>query len=175
MKVRCKKEINDDRLGRKIYVVAWEDPENYYLYDIPGVGWLKEMFEIVEEPKIYSIQEVLELIEEGQKFKCTKENYNIKFIEKAKTGIRFIYANKDREALIIGDNARFTLVKQDKKVSFMDAMRAYREGKEIYCKCDGKGYIYKRKDGQTSVKNIINETITCAEILEGEWFIKEEE
>ncbi|AUN19988.1 hypothetical protein RSJ22_00380 (plasmid) [Clostridium botulinum] len=72
-------------------------------------------------------------------------------------------------------NAKFKLVKKDRKVSFEEAMQAFR--KEIYCTLDdGKTkvnyYIESKQSLLLDTNNIL--AITPEEILNGEWYIKED-
>lgn len=73
--------------------------------------------------------------------------------------------------------AIWILIKPEpKEVTFMDAIKAFDEGKTIYCKTEGAGEIqYKRIDGYgeyQSMEDDDGDSITQTEILEGKWYIE---
>ena len=80
--------------------------------------------------------------------------------------------------------ADYTLIKEkeDEKVDFMEAMKSYWEGKEVYCKVEISEDIYTYKldrkyredDFYFCVKSTDGDCISIGEILEGQWYIKNE-
>lgn len=68
-------------------------------------------------------------------------------------------------------NTKWTLEQQP--VSFMEAIKTFREGKEIYCKLDK--YTYTFRTGFMELKDVDGNPITPREIVDGKWFIKEGE
>lgn len=175
MKVRCidDKGLQSVRKGKE-YIVNAVDSKFYVIVGIEGV-FKKERFEIVEEPKTYSIQEVFEF-EEGTQARCqgtictVNLEHGTKVLINGDTGNKFYLTSN---AL----NARFTLIKQDKQVPFIEAMKAY--GKTVYCKYNFAGTEFI---GTYKIDSAINQildvekkdAITPREILEGKWFIKED-
>ncbi|HCL4466749.1 TPA: hypothetical protein N2D60_003535 [Clostridium botulinum] len=75
-------------------------------------------------------------------------------------------------------NAKFKLVKKDKKIDFIEAIQAY--GKEVYCIWnDGDGTEHKseyciRNEWAQCITDQNCEYLTPAEIVKGEWYIKED-
>ncbi|NCI71830.1 hypothetical protein EJM68_03600, partial [Clostridium botulinum] len=65
-------------------------------------------------------------------------------------------------------NAKFKLVKKDKKVSFEEAMISFQDGKIIYSNLNNIKNQYSLNDKTQSY------VIGTKEILEGEWYIKED-
>lgn len=65
---------------------------------------------------------------------------------------------------------KFTLVKQDKEVRFMDAMKALKDKNKVYCILGDKKF-----DFYLHYNNAILDQegcITIVQLLEGKWFIK---
>ncbi|HBJ2612650.1 TPA: hypothetical protein LA742_001076 [Clostridium botulinum] len=74
-------------------------------------------------------------------------------------------------------DTKFKIVKKDKKVSFKEAIQAY--GKEIYCiwKDDNnEKHVsnYKIRNNWEEILDFHNEYLSPEEILNGEWYIKED-
>ncbi|NFA13564.1 hypothetical protein EXM33_13720 [Clostridium botulinum] len=75
-------------------------------------------------------------------------------------------------------NAKFKLVKKDKKVEFMQAIQAY--GKTVYCIWrDNNGIEHKseyciRNEWDQCITDQNCEHLAPAEIVKGEWYIKED-
>lgn len=171
MKVRY---IDGSHDPKKEYEVLQEYPRHYRT----ELGCHKKRrFEIVEEQKTYSIQEVLLDCKDGDKVK--DENgiyYDIKEMNENK----FIFlsgVNKEVPASIRLVYKRFTLVKQDKKVPFMDAMGAFYGGETILVKYKAIGTGKdKEKTFEPIVSNGIGYLSDCTLsphlILHGTWFIK---
>lgn len=66
-------------------------------------------------------------------------------------------------------NEEWILVQQP--VSFMEAIRTFREGKIIHCKLDK--YTYTFHTGFMELKDVDGNAITPREIVDGKWFIGE--
>lgn len=121
----------------------------------------------------YNIQEIKDFTE------------NMEFVDNMNIKVRFnngcmeAWSNTKRkwiECKITRNwlNSKFKLIKKDKKVSFKEAIQAY--GKEIYCILDDGetkiSYYIESKKSPLLDANII--AITPEEILNGEWYIKED-
>ena len=63
-----------------------------------------------------------------------------------------------------------------KAVSFMEAIKAYTNGRDIMCELDGSHIIYKNKFCKDNCVNILNDNygngMSAEEILNGEWYIE---
>jgi hypothetical protein len=68
-------------------------------------------------------------------------------------------------------NTEWELIQQP--VEFMEAVKAYSEGKTIRCEIGEETRIYDYKVGY-GMTNIRNYAITVGEILNGKWFISED-
>ncbi|NFM26161.1 hypothetical protein FDB84_17360 [Clostridium sporogenes] len=66
-------------------------------------------------------------------------------------------------------NAKFKLVKKDKKVSFEEAIQAYLKGKDIKCIWNDETTIYNNGFIDSD-----DDKLTMGQILNGEWYIKED-
>ncbi|NFF13761.1 hypothetical protein EXN50_15560 [Clostridium botulinum] len=144
-----------------------------------------EDYEIIEweiENKIdydreYNIMEILEFPVETEFI--NEDLYIVKF----KEGILQV-KNKTKNSVdswskcLITPNwlrAEFKLVKRDKKVSFEEAIQAY--GKEVYCIWnDGESKTeYRIESPLHGIRDVeFKKDITPEEILNGEWYIKED-
>ncbi|HDK7180744.1 TPA: hypothetical protein PTW06_003664 [Clostridium botulinum] len=129
----------------------------------------------IDYDREYNIMEIMEF-EEGTEFTlddryiCKVKNEELRL----KDGTGNWILEHLRKRII---NAKFKLVKKDKKVNFSEAIQTY--GKEVYC-------IWKDDDGieHKSEYCIRNEWDQCidqncehlapAEIVKGEWYIKED-
>lgn len=126
--------------------------------------------------KEYTTQEVIASIEDGQEYVCTGIGYNIKSIYREYGSIFFRYVQERPESgLGLSLSAKFTLVKKDKEVSFIEAMKAY--GKCIYSITleDGNEFkhYYKNCNRDSEIREVEDGfCISPREILEGKWFIK---
>ena len=62
-----------------------------------------------------------------------------------------------------------------KKVSFIEAIEAYTNGRDIMCELDGSHIIYKNEFCEDNCVNILHDNyrsgISAEEILNGEWYI----
>lgn len=117
---------------------------------------------------------------------CGKDNKNLKF-QRLSDGL-IIEADKDgtlrwesgHEYLNV-EKDRFILYQEPKPVSFMEAVKAYAEGKSIRCECDDRVYFYKAHEYSNSFYEMtsmfnghISGGLSVKEILEGKWFIEED-
>lgn len=122
----------------------------------------------------YNIMEIMEF-EEGTEF-VSEYNRNVKF-EKGMLKVKaheneWIICSLAKAWL----NEKFKLIKKDKKVSFKEAIQAY--GKEIYCiwknaNMEEHKSIYCIKNEWEEILDFHNEYLSPKEILNGEWYIKE--
>lgn len=64
----------------------------------------------------------------------------------------------------------------EKPVSFIKAIKAYTNNKNIMCELNGSNIIYKNKFCEENCVNILNDDygngISAEEILNGEWYIE---
>ena len=62
-----------------------------------------------------------------------------------------------------------------KKVSFIEAIKAYTNGRDIMCELEGSHIIYKNEFCEDNCVNILQDNyrsgISAEEILNGEWYI----
>lgn len=179
MKVRCiEKNIENMKLTYgKIYEVIKEDGIGYKIVDDLGREefYCKERFEIVEEPRTYTAQDILlGNFKNGTEFKLgcllieVKEKNRYKELMYSDSGI--VIGLTDKNLM-----AKFTLVKQDKQVTFEQAMKALENNKTVYCKVDDKTYTYNRKeDDLRALCSYEAGELSLKEILYGTWFVKGE-
>lgn len=167
MKVRC---INNNGMEWLKLGCIYEVSESLCLnYMIKCHSVLKSRFEIVEDNmEQYTIQEFKEneiymRIDTKRHFKRIDDCIYYALSESLENWKPCVMS---LETL----NAKFTLVKQDKEVSFMDAMKAYDEGKIIYC----KWIDFADNDCITKFKvdSSYNFEAYNKQILEGTWYIK---
>ncbi|NFH40857.1 hypothetical protein [Clostridium sporogenes] len=129
----------------------------------------------IDYDREYNIMEIMEFPAEIE----IKNQYNMFY----KISNNDLYYKEDENKWIKSDislrnilNMKFKLIKKDKKVSFEEAIQAY--GKEIYCKVKVNNteviipyYLNSKNDSFSNAESTI---ITPREILEGEWYIKED-
>ena len=64
----------------------------------------------------------------------------------------------------------------EKPVSFIEAIKAYTNDKDIMCELNGGHIVYKNKFCKDNCVNILRDNygngISAEEILNGEWYIK---
>ncbi|BAO04812.1 uncharacterized protein CBO05P1_093 [Clostridium botulinum B str. Osaka05] len=173
---KCKE--NDIELCAEEYLnteLAYIIDDDNFLRRCQIDGLAEEGFDIIEweiENKIdydreYNIMEIMEF-EEGTEFTlddryiCKVKNEALRL--KDGTGNWIIeHVNKG----II--NAKFKLIKKDKKVNFSEAMIGFQDGKTIYSNLNDIKKYYKLNNNTNS--SIL---IRTEEILNGEWYIKED-
>ena len=77
---------------------------------------------------------------------------------------------------ICDTNLQSKFIKNEKPVSFIEALKAYTNGKNIMCEHNGGCSIYKNKFCEDNCVNILNDDygdgISVEEILNGEWYIE---
>jgi hypothetical protein len=75
--------------------------------------------------------------------------------------------------MIVSTNEEFVLIQQS--VSFMEAVKAYSEGKTIRCERDGGISYYKATSA--SDLNILHatngHTLSCRDVTHGKWYVEE--
>ncbi|EKS4345038.1 hypothetical protein [Clostridium sp. CTA-6] len=128
-----------------------------------------------EENKIkYNIHEVMEFPEETEFINKCKRTV------KVRNGVLQVL-NRKNEWLTCNLNKiwlddKFKLVKKDKKVEVMEAMKAY--GKEIYCIYNNgeedMKVSYKLNHKYNQFDGDVQYSICPEQILNGKWYIKEE-
>ena len=76
---------------------------------------------------------------------------------------------------ICDTNLQSKFIVVEKPVSFIEAIKAYTNGKDIMCELDGGHIVYKNKFCEDNCVNILNDDygdrISAEEILNGEWYI----
>lgn len=125
----------------------------------------------------YNIVEIMEFPEEIK----IKNQYNM-FYKISKSDLyytedenRWVKSNSSLRSIL---NMKFKLVKEDKKVSFEEAIKSY--GKEIYCIWkDDDGIEHKseyciRHEWDSCITDQNCEDLTPYEMVRGEWHIKED-
>lgn len=78
--------------------------------------------------------------------------------------------------LIICDtNLQSKFIVVEKPVSFIEAIKAYTNGRDIMCELEGSHIIYKNEFCEDNCVNILHDNyrsgISAEEILNGEWYI----
>lgn len=119
----------------------------------------------------------------GKKFKCTKSIVNTSL--QGRTAILELFQNGGElyYGLTIGNYKVSDLTgfeeweKVQEPVDFMEAMKAYRDDKTIYCLLEDTKYTYNPSDtGRLdTVYDQCNDGLSLEEILDGKWYIKEDE
>ncbi|HDK7194858.1 TPA: hypothetical protein PTV74_003165 [Clostridium botulinum] len=124
--------------------------------------------------KEYTFTEVIQNIREMEEWECIQPMYTLKSIKKIMNRITFHYkGNVGKKSLTIDLNAKFKLVKRDKKVEFMEAIKAFNEGKIIKVKYNhpiDRETITETYDSEYTFHN----DITPYKILNGEWYVEED-
>ncbi|KIS22036.1 hypothetical protein [Clostridium botulinum] len=160
-------------------IVKWEieKGENGMDIDItPAAKKAENMLNDLTTNKIdYDIHEVMEF-PIGTILKCNIDKNEYEIINCF--GNKLIGPKNGNSVLSLSSkwiNAKFKLVKKDKKVSFEEAIQAY--GKEVYCIWnDGESKTeYRIESPLHGIRDVeFKKDITSEEILNGEWYIKEE-
>lgn len=128
--------------------------------------------EIKKEPKVVKkgYKEVINEIKEGERWLNTDKSKNLMEINREYGVIGFVFYDKDRDVFTVSIDDEFVLAKE---VSFLEALRASGEGKEIVsCVSNAK---FKRIDAETfeveheGIKGT-TESFSIDEI-EGKWYI----
>ncbi|HDK7215210.1 TPA: hypothetical protein PTV45_000570 [Clostridium botulinum] len=123
----------------------------------------------IDYDREYNIYEIFEF-DEGIEFKHNNYMYRIMEglleVKYYNTNKEWIQCNCIDKCII---NAKFKLVKKDKKVSFEEAIQAYLKSKDIKCIWNDETTIYS--DGFLDSDN---DKLTMGQILKGEWYIKED-
>lgn len=81
--------------------------------------------------------------------------------------------NDNIKRMYITDTTEVEEIQQP--VSFMEAIKAYAEGKVIICTLNSRANIYKPKGKHGYLIDHCGGGLTAAEILEGTWYIEREE
>jgi hypothetical protein len=132
--------------------------------------------------KKYKTWEVIKMLEQNPsaEFKCQYgQKIGIKEgILKWDTGALFkinIEGYADESMRTAGTLDRFEWELIQPSVSFMEAVKAYSEGKTIRCEINAEKYIYKPlgEDCYNAVKDDENIAVSAKEILEGRWYVEE--
>lgn len=129
--------------------------------------------------KELTFKEVIANIKPGEKYVCTDEGFAVKSIQLELDGTYILTKNDESKSLYV-NRAKF--IKERKPVLFLNAIKAYEEGKTIRCEIakdyEGVCNKYKRDDdrncGGYNIINLSGVPIGTREILEGKWYIEEE-
>ncbi|KEI90735.1 hypothetical protein N493_15105 [Clostridium botulinum B2 433] len=148
---------------------------SYYNNFYPIIKW--EIENKIDYYKEYIIEEMMEF-ENGTVFadiKYPDSTVTIKY--DIDNGCKILINNDTNSPCKITNiwlNTKFKLVKKDKKVPFEEAIQAYK--KEVYCIWnDGKSKTeYRIESPLHGIRDVeFKKDITPEEILNGEWYIKE--
>ena len=164
------------------YCYAYDTPHTIDLAYDKIEYFIKNNYKIIDweiENKIdydreYNILEVIEF-EEGTEFQAN--GLEVKVCKAGNQKYLYPYGI-GKTMLELTDfwiNQKYKLVKKDKKVSFEEAIQAY--GKEVYCIWnDGESKTeYRIESPLHGIRDVeFKKDITPEEILNGEWYIKEE-
>ncbi|AUN11455.1 hypothetical protein [Clostridium botulinum] len=167
--------VGPDRQFDKNYGYIIVDSERLYCDYVAALK--NEDYDIIEweiENKIdydreYNIYEIFEF-DEGIEFKHNNYMYRIMEglleVKYYNTNKEWIQCNCIDKCII---NAKFKLVKKDKKVSFEEAIQAYLKGKDIKCIYNDETTIYNNGFIDSD-----DDKLTMGQILNGEWHIRED-
>ena len=120
-------------------------------------------YEYIEEPKTYKTSEMIAMLEENPKlkFKCVNtDSFFEVFVMNKKIIIRKENGKTDNGFCTID---RWQLIEEPKEVTFLEAVKAYNEGKKIRSVSGNNEFTYERK---LSVG-----MVSMTEILNAKWFI----
>jgi hypothetical protein len=124
--------------------------------------------------KTYKTWEVLKAVTENNKLTFAREDGQTVKVEKLDDGIYFVW-EPGRKYLSPTDI--WTLVQEP--VPFMEAVKAYAEGKTIRCEIDDNiaKYYPTSKLGSLGyfLKTRLGYAVTTGEILNGKWYIEDEQ
>ena len=143
--------------------------EKYYyeLNDFKILNWSDFM------EKQYNLGEVMSNFKEGTKFKCLSDGKIIKI----KNGIAMYLSEVPVILKVSLMNSKFIKIEEPKRVYFNKAIKAYLEGKTIKVKIRSYETVYKPR-GVNPIQNYLldedKEAITPNEILNGKWYIMED-
>ena len=128
--------------------------------------------------KKYKTWEVIKMLTENPKLKFEARNDIGTILKNENRGVRFYENGENVQRYGVMIYEEWTLVQES--VSFMEAIKAYHEGKPVRCELEGEINFkdrFKRSVGENSggydVENIFGVAIGTREILEGKWFIEE--
>jgi hypothetical protein len=126
--------------------------------------------------KKYKTWEAFKMLEENPKNKFTcfdNKRQMMLVLSVCDDGFVSITYDKNKSQLNSNINDEWALVQEP--VDFIEAMKAYREGKNIYCLWGGYKYFYVHDKYGNKLIDIAGTTISISEILEGKWYIQEDE
>lgn len=175
----------------KKYIIKGEIEEEYLIENDNGYEnyYLKTRFEIIEEDKNmkeYSLQEVINNIEDEEEYKSDSPIWEIKSIKKVNGNINFIYNGAKNDSVGVNANQRF--IKVEKLVSFTEAITSGKRIKvditEIQDKYSDGNYCvlnYYWNNTYFEISKILEMLKECNTderrniiILEGKWYVKED-
>jgi len=119
-----------------------------------------EMFGEGKEMKIYKLEEIVKMV---------RENPNLE-IEGREPGEEKFAPHFFTKDFI---NKEFRIVQQE--VPFLEAAKAYDEGKTIRCELNGVKNIYDGSKATIEIKDQGMRAISSGEILIGKWFVEDAE
>ncbi|MGX7745662.1 hypothetical protein [Rhodopseudomonas parapalustris] len=133
----------------------------------------RSFYEWIEEPeeKLYSNSEVMAMLEKNPELIFENDTHTLKFLDNK----RFVKIRKDKDYISsfffeLGDKWRLV---QQQPVKFEEAVKAFDDGKVIYCEYNSLTCVYDPIE-QTLIDNN-GGTITAKEILFGKWYIQDYE
>jgi len=115
--------------------------------------------------KKYKTWEAIKMLTENPKLHFKSQDTTLK-IDSINKDIEKV--NRNDINIYININDEWELVQQE--VPFVEAIKAHKSGKTIYCLNGNSKATYERKE--LTDRNKV--TITDGEILEGHWYIKED-
>lgn len=131
-------------------------------------------YEYIEEPRIYKTSEMIAMLEVNQelKFLCV----GIKNAEYDSISVNdgVVCWNGDAESPLYivtdQDKDRWQLIEEPKEVSFIEAVKAFHEGKTIKSKLKFEHTYNKNENGNTLIDENEN-AVSSEEIIYSKWFI----
>ncbi|HCL4447107.1 TPA: hypothetical protein N2D16_002712 [Clostridium botulinum] len=128
----------------------------------------------IDYDREYDIHEVFQF-DEGIEFKHNNYMYRIMEglleVKYYNTNKEWIQCNCIDKCII---NAKFKLLKKDKKVNVVDAMKAFKQGKVIKVKHKNTSTVYEPEEFNGEYILTDGDTLIPEEILDGEWYVEKD-
>lgn len=121
--------------------------------------------------KKYKTWEAIKMLSENPnlKFQLTDKNHHYSYLYIDTDIIEF--KNYDKVSIAININDEWELIQEE--VGILDAIKAFKLGKTIYCLYNQDKFIYD--SNYYELKNNYGLSITYNEILNGHWYIQEDD